>query len=98
MPMVTKAEAVQRITDEFKKFTDEDWVDVFNELFARRMVKGQPSARKMQSIRKEVVDHVEQGLEVDDILSLWHIMFPKCRNREYDEEADTLSYDDQSAA
>jgi hypothetical protein len=95
MATITKRQAVDRISEAVKEAHPDDLVEIHNELFPEKPtteeeVKADPSA-----LIKTIVAHINSGLEVQEILDLWNVIFPKHRNVWFDEDEDLIHYDEK---
>ena len=91
MPTIPKAEAVERLAKAMEKASDDDLVEFYAELFP---AKGRPDASGGNGapLAKQLVQHIRAGIEPEEIVDLWNVVFPGDRNVYYDEEDDTLCY------
>lgn len=90
MPVIPKKEATQKILDEVKRLQTYDLVEAFNEL-----QPGSPKSSDDTTIDKDelvqtISSQINAGLEVEELIDLWNVVFPQDRNVWYDEETDAL--------
>jgi len=52
--------------------------------------------KDLPNFQKQIFDHIEKGLEVEEILDLWRVVFPKDRRVHFDETTDEIAFKDQS--
>lgn len=99
MPVVTKAQALKELTNEIQDQLDADELhEVYDEIF--------PDAARTEAGAKEdnwplveqLVDHVYSGLEVEEIMDLWGLIFTRHRNVWYDDEEERIHYDEEPEA
>ncbi len=91
MPTIPKAEAVERLAEAVEKASSDDLVEIYAELFP---AKGRPDASVGNGapLAKQLAQHIRAGIEPEEIVDLWHVVFPGDRNVSYDEQDDTLRY------
>jgi hypothetical protein len=51
-----------------------------------------PRAEGNGALAKQLAQHIRAGIEPEEIVDLWHVVFPGDRNVQYDEIEDTLEY------
>jgi hypothetical protein len=83
------AEATEKLASSVEKARPDDLVEIYDELFP-----GQPSVSPPQAA--ELVQHIRHGLEPDEVVDLWHVVFPRHRKVWYDEEEETINFNDES--
>ena len=92
MSMVTKDQAIERISTEIGQFECDDLVEVHNELFPdtpRSIDGGEVDCEKLIA---GIMNHIQSGLESEEIVDLWNVVFPKDRNVWYDDETDAVHF------
>jgi hypothetical protein len=85
MPTFTKRQAVKAITEEVRKARLDDLVEYFNELFPRERTT-LAAGPDPQALTARILEHIEAGLEIEEIIRLYWIIFTDYRRLEYDEE------------
>jgi hypothetical protein len=88
MPALSKAEAAQRLATCVEKAKPSDLPEIYSELFPERPVPA-PLAPS------DLVEHIRSGLEPEEIVDLWNVVFPDDRNVWYDEEANSIHYNEE---
>jgi hypothetical protein len=86
MPILTKKKAVEAITAEVHRGTPADLAEIHNELFPRFPITVKEAERDPAAVSAKVLKHIEAGLEIEEILDLWHMLFPGHRDSWFDEE------------
>lgn len=88
MSAITKEQAVQRISAEIERFGRDDLVETHNELFP----DAPPGSAETDETRliAAIRDHIRRGLEIEELVDLWHVVFPKDRNVWYDVDNDVM--------
>ena len=98
MPSISKDEAVNRLTRELEQNTRaDDLVEVYNELFPTDPTTEEAANRDARPLADRVAAHLKQGLEIEEIVSLWNVVFPGHRNVQFDEDEGTLNFDRKHA-
>ena len=93
MPAITRAEAVNRLTKAISEAEAYDVVEYYDELFPEKQISRKDAdKRDVTPLLKEIMDHSKQGLEIEEIVALWRIVFTEDRNIYYDDETDRLCY------
>lgn len=91
MPAITRNEAVSRISGEIERSASDDLVEIHNELFPDAASLADEDDQLIGAIR----DRIQAGLEVEEIVDLWNIVFPKDRNVWYDDENESLHFNEE---
>lgn len=88
MLALTKEQATEKLAEEVEKARPTALSEIYAELFPEKPAVRIPSA-------SELAARVRAGLEWEEVVDLWNVVFPKDRNVWYDEEDDKLHYDDR---
>jgi plasmid stabilization system protein ParE len=94
MAMITKRQAVDRLTVAVQAADPDDLIEIFNELFPEEPTTRRASRTKASGLAKRIVAHIEGGLEVEEIVDLWNVVFPKHRRVWFDEDDEMIHYDE----
>ncbi len=94
MSSISRSEAVATLNDQFSRLTDDDLVEVYNELFPEEPVNEDAVRRQRDTVVQRIVGHVRQGLETEEIVDLWNVVFPRARSVWYDEADEALHFDE----
>jgi hypothetical protein len=87
MPFVTKDQALGMLTDEIqKKLGADELLEVYNEAFPDTPSTPENAEKDSQPLIERLADHINRGLEIDEVMDLWGLIFTKHRNIWYDEE------------
>src|SRR5712664_902024 len=92
MATITKRQAVDRLTEAVKEAHPDDLVEIHNELFPEKPTTEDEAKEDPSALVKKIVAHIDDGLEVEEILDLWHVIFPKDRGLWFDEDECLLHY------
>jgi len=87
MPALSEAEATEKLAKAVEKSTADELVEIYAELFPERASPPSP-------VVGELVGHIRHGLAPEEIVDLWHVVFPRDRNVWYDEEEKTICYNE----
>ena len=98
MQTLTKKKAVEALTEEVRKAPPDDLVEIYNELFPREPTTEKAAERDPRSLTTKILGHIENGLEVEEILDLWRVVFPGSREVWFDEEKNRLHYEQDEEA
>ncbi len=86
MPALSKDEAADKLARGVEKANSSDLPEIYSELFPEKPSSTPPVA-------SEIVEHIRSGLEAEEIVDLWNVVFPEDRNVWYDEEAKAIHYE-----
>lgn len=90
MPALSKAEALEKLATGVEKAKQSDLAEIYAELFPERASPPSPVA-------SDIAHHVRNGLEAEEIVDLWNVVFPQDRNVWYDEESKSIRYNEEMA-
>ncbi len=93
MPVVTKAEAVNRLVEAIERAPSDDLAEIYTELFPDREAPDATGAA-LGPLARGVVDHIRRGIETEEIVDLWNVVFPADRNVWFDEEDMVIRYNE----
>jgi uncharacterized Fe-S radical SAM superfamily protein PflX len=91
VPIITRKTAIELLAKAIEQASPDDLADFHNELFPENPVEPDQAVR----LAEKVLAHVTNGLEVDELLDLWPVVFPQYRALEFDEEQDSLHYEER---
>lgn len=94
MPAIPLKDAMEQLALAVEKAAPEDLVEIFAELFP---AKSPPdvSETKSAAVALELARHIRTGIEPEEVVDLWNVVFPSARNVYYDEEDRALRQDEQ---
>ena len=95
MPSISKNEADKRLTREIEQLEIDDLVEVYNELFPEEDVTLGDNAVGRDTLATAIRDYICQGLQSEEIVDLWNVVFPKDRNVWFDDAEDTLRFNEE---
>jgi hypothetical protein len=89
MPALSTNEATERLAKLVEKAKPAIVTEIYAELFPERSIPSSPSAT-------DLAKHVREGLEAEELVDLWNVVFPGDRNVWYDEEDKKIHYNEES--
>jgi hypothetical protein len=95
MSAIKKDQAVSKLITAIHAMQLDDIAEVCNELFPESPTDTTRVKEDPQRFQKQVFDYIDKGLEVEEILDLWRVVFPKDRRVRFNEETSELTYEDQ---
>lgn len=90
MPELTKAEAAEKLAIGVEKAKPSVLPEIYAELFPER-APGAPA------IASEIATYTRAGLEAEEIVDLWNVVFPADRNVWYNEETRAIHFNEEMA-
>lgn len=88
MPALSKSEASEKLARGVEKAKPSDIPEIYSELFPER-------ASATPSVASEIATYIRSGLEAEEIVDLWNVVFPEDRNVWYDEEAKSFHFNEE---
>ena len=89
MPVLSTTEAAERLAKVVEKAKPTALSEFFAELFPEKPATVPPSAA-------DLARHIRGGLEAEEIVDLWNVVFPADRNVWYDEEDEKIHYNEEA--
>jgi hypothetical protein len=91
MPVIPIKEAAERLAKAAEKASADDLVQIYTELHPANPLPDVTGA-KAERLAKELAARIRAGIEPEQIVDLWRVVFPADRNVYYDEEDDVLRH------
>jgi hypothetical protein len=88
MPALSTNDAAERLTRGVEKAKPAALAEIHAELFPEKPVATALSAA-------DLARHVRSGLEAEELVDLWNVVFPADRNVWYDEEDEKIHYNEE---
>ena len=88
MPALSKSEAAEKLARGVERAKPSDLPEIYSELFPEKTSATPPVA-------SEIAKHIRGGLEAEEIVDLWNVVFPEDRNVWYDEEAKSFHFNEE---
>lgn len=96
MSLMSKQHAVGELARAVERADPDDLVEIYNELFPQRPITKDDTNRAAPAVVQTILAHIGQGLEIEEILDLWNVIFPAHRRVWFDEEGDVIHYEEES--
>jgi hypothetical protein len=90
MPALSNAEAVERLSAGVERARPSDLPEIYAELFPERPLGTTPVA-------SEIARVIRGGLEAEEMVDLWNVLFPEDRHVWYDEETRAFHFNEEMA-
>lgn len=94
MSAIPKKEAVERLAKAVENSSPDDLVQVYTELYPADPYPDATGAKAKQ-LATDLAAQIRTGIEPDEIVDLWHVVFPSDRRVYWDEEDDVLRHRDR---
>lgn len=88
MPALAKTQATEKLAVVVEKAQPATLAEIYLELFPEQTSATIPSAY-------DLAKHIRNGLEVEEIVDLWNVVFPEDHNVWYDEEENEIHYNEE---
>ncbi len=88
MPVLSKTAAAEKLAHGVEKAKSSDLPEIYSELFPD---KHSP----VPVVASEIAKLIRSGLEAEEIVDLWNVVFPEDRNVWYDEEAKSIHFNEE---
>ena len=95
MATTTKQQAVERLTQAVGDANPDDLVTIYDELFPESSSNEELASEDPSALRRKIVEHFDSGLEVEEIVDLWNVVFPRHREVWFDEIEGLIHYDEE---
>jgi hypothetical protein len=96
MPVVTKEKALELLTHEVQeKLSAGELLEVYNEVFPDDPYTAEEVEEDSWPLVEQLVDHINGGLEIDEVMDLWGLIFPRHRNVWYDDAEERIHYNEE---
>ncbi len=89
MPALSTNEAAERLAKGVEKAKQTALSEIYAELFPEK-----PAAAALSAA--DLAQHVRSGLEAEELVDLWNVVFPADRNVWYDEEDEKIHYNEEA--
>ena len=88
MPALLKDEAVEKLARAVEKSEVSDLAEIYWELFPEEPIPIPLAAN-------DIARHIREGLEAEEIVDLWNVMFPSDSNVWYDEGSESIRFNEE---
>lgn len=90
MPELAIANAAEKLAEVVERASATVLKEIHAELFPQSRLMTPPVAG-------DIARHVREGLEAEEIVDLWNVVFPDDRNVWYDEETKAIHFNEEMA-
>jgi hypothetical protein len=95
MTTVTGEQAVDLLTKQVEEhFGVDELLEVHNEIFPNEPFTEDEANEDCSPLVERIVDRLKSGLEPEEIVEVWSVIFPRHRNVWYDEEEERFHYNE----
>jgi hypothetical protein len=94
MSAIPMKEAVERLAKAVEKASSDDLAQIYTELHPENPLPD-VTGTKAQQLAKDLAAHIRAGIEPEEVVDLWNVVFPADRNVCYDEEDDVLRHNER---
>ncbi len=95
MSKISVSVAVQRLSTEIAKFSWDDVIETHNELFPFEPLSVDGESKDVEEVRRKITRRIAEGLEAEEIIDLWNVVFPSDRNVWFDEENECVRFNEE---
>lgn len=88
MPAISESKAAERLARGVETARPSDLPEIYSELFPDRPPTASP-------IASEIASHIRSGLEAEELVDLWNVVFPEDRHVWYDEEERAIHFNEE---
>ena len=88
MPTLSREQAVEKLAMGVEQAKPSELPEIYSEIFPTRALNTAPVAC-------DIATHIRGGLEAEEIVDLWNVVFPEDRHVWYDEEAQAICYNEE---
>ena len=86
---------MDQLTQAVEEAHPDDLVEIHNELFPEEPTTEAVANEDRSALVEKIIAHIDSGLEVEEILDLWNVIFPKHRRVWFDEDDGMIHYDEK---
>ncbi len=94
MPVIRKNEAMEKLAQAVEGATPDYLVEFYAELFPEKAIL---TASEAMAVVGEIASYIRTKIEPEELIDLWHIVFPTDRNVYYDEADGVVIYNQEEA-
>jgi hypothetical protein len=96
MAEIARDQAVQRLVHEVASLRPDDLAEVYNELFPSQPATEEQARQDRSRLLDRIAEHIRRGLQPEEIVALWHLIFPRNWMVHFDDETNTIQYRDEA--
>ena len=90
--------AVEKLAHTVAEMRADDLVQVYNELFPDHPVTEVEAGADMRPLSEKIERRLASGVEPEEVVDLWNVVFPESRDVFFNEEEDVLSFESAQEA
>lgn len=90
MPAIPTKDAVEKLATSVATVSIGELGEIYLEIFPERSLPAELN-------RNALAQHIREELAAEEVVDLWNVIFPVDRNVWYDEDADTIHYNEEMA-
>lgn len=95
MQAVPKAQAIERFIHAVEVAPADELAEYFNELFPANRIDEDKARRDRTVVLEQILGHIRNGLEPEEIVDLWRGIFPGYFRVRFDDEENRLLYNEE---
>lgn len=88
MPALSTNEAAEKLARAVEQAKPGTLGEVYAELFPEQSSPSSPAA-------SDIARHIRSGLEAEEVVDLWNVLFPEDHDVYYNEETKTIHYNEE---
>jgi hypothetical protein len=88
MPTIPLPEAAERLAEGVEQAKPSHLAEFYSELFPEKPAPTAPVA-------SDIAKHIRSGLEPEELVDLWNVVFPEDRHVWYNEETNSIHYKEE---
>jgi hypothetical protein len=96
MPSIPLKTAIERLSAAVHGMRSDDVHAVFDELFPEDVAGDVTTSAVIADLTRRIDEHIMRGLEPEEVVDLWNVVYPDDRAVYFDDETDLLCYVDES--
>jgi hypothetical protein len=77
MATITTDRAAEMLNEAVQKAQPDDLAEIYNELFPESPTTEEKAIAGPQVLLAKITKHIQRGLEIEEILDLWNVVFPE---------------------
>jgi hypothetical protein len=93
MATLSIQEAIKELARAVELASSDRLAEIYEELFPEKSAP-EVSGAEERSLAADLAGHVRAGLEPEEVIDLWNVVFPTDRHVHYDEEKELVRYNE----
>jgi len=89
MPALSTNEAAERLAKVVEKAKPTALAEIYAEIYPEKPANG-------ALVAADLAQHVRNGLEAEELVDLWNVVFPADRNVWYDEQDEKIHFNEEA--